>query len=354
MSTALVSVKDATHPFNGSSALNNNASNPPADLILRSTDGIDFHCDQATLAAQSVVFRDMLIFTGKNDERDGKPILPVLETSLILRILLLCVYSPPTAAELMCMPYLEATLLFTNPLWPYVRGTLRDNRKLAAKAAHYTLDNDVPTAFPGVIPDVEAVDPDSLSKLRDFHAACTRDAQYYVGLTQDSIHQSSMPHIEYFPELFFQRSGEEGPLFIWRQLDGHADGCGPYWRDSMLDDLAWEIYPPQWFQDHVAHIGAQLGVNPGWKTAFMAAMSLSPAGKRAISGCTACAKTAPLDLVHYAAQLAVLVNNSNIDTMNTFWKCDVEMDSDELEKALMACIDSVIKKASEACSSSAA
>jgi len=70
--------------------------NSDCDIILRSTDAVDFHVFKLILSLASPVFKDMFTLPqGLQSDMSSVPIIPVAETSTILRSLLLLCY--PTA-----------------------------------------------------------------------------------------------------------------------------------------------------------------------------------------------------------------------------------------------------------------
>ncbi|TCD67393.1 hypothetical protein EIP91_012428 [Steccherinum ochraceum] len=90
--------RDAPPPFN----------KPSANLILRTSDGVDFRVQQAILMEASAFFEDMLSLpaavpgqrrrTREEDDqefRDGIPVVPVTETSQTMNALLRYCYPVP-------------------------------------------------------------------------------------------------------------------------------------------------------------------------------------------------------------------------------------------------------------------
>jgi hypothetical protein len=70
--------------------------NPDCDIILRSTDAVDFHVFKLILSLASPLFKDMFTLPqGLQSDMSSVPIIPVAETSTTLRSLLLLCY--PTA-----------------------------------------------------------------------------------------------------------------------------------------------------------------------------------------------------------------------------------------------------------------
>lgn len=65
-------------------------NNPDADIVLRSSDGVDFHVDLAVLAMASPVFKDMttLPTPSSQDTKEGLPIILLQDTSTTLELLL--------------------------------------------------------------------------------------------------------------------------------------------------------------------------------------------------------------------------------------------------------------------------
>lgn len=69
-------------------------NNPDADVVLRSSDGVDFHVDLAMLTMASPVFRDMttLPIPPSQGNTGGRPIIPLQTTSTTLELLLQLVH----------------------------------------------------------------------------------------------------------------------------------------------------------------------------------------------------------------------------------------------------------------------
>lgn len=94
-------VRDAPPPFSGQDANRETAT----DLILRSSDRVDFHTHKVILAFVSPVFRDMFSFptpsvVGSEDFKDGKPVVQLSEPSIALHKLLVVCYPQAVTKEM--------------------------------------------------------------------------------------------------------------------------------------------------------------------------------------------------------------------------------------------------------------
>ncbi|KAJ7081935.1 hypothetical protein C8R44DRAFT_60688 [Mycena epipterygia] len=91
--------QDALAPFSG--AQDGLGLHRPADFILRSSDGVDFHIHKDILKFVSDFFDTMFSFPQASDDpnelrRDGKPILAIPEASVVLHGLLYLAYPAQT------------------------------------------------------------------------------------------------------------------------------------------------------------------------------------------------------------------------------------------------------------------
>ncbi|KAM6491634.1 hypothetical protein JOM56_012878, partial [Amanita muscaria] len=123
-------VSDASAPFDSSA---------PADLILRSSDSVDFFVSGALIRRLSAVFNDMFPFPPEHEDRNGMPIVRVEENSEILRCLLSVIHhdlDEPDMKE--CQLYIKVMLAARK----YRMTTIE--RRLRKQAANSPLTNSDP------------------------------------------------------------------------------------------------------------------------------------------------------------------------------------------------------------------
>ncbi|PCH36533.1 hypothetical protein WOLCODRAFT_48245, partial [Wolfiporia cocos MD-104 SS10] len=194
-STPLKMSYDATYTFN----------QPDSDLILRSSDNVDFHVHKLILSLASPVFEAMLPFphpeSSAEDNKDGRPVARMTETARALDLLLRVCY--PTAnpvldkaddigvlmeaarkfdigvAQTLAMQALtRRELMEEDPLGVYIIACQLQLGDEARKAARLTLRYDHPIR--GVAPaGLEHVPATILYELLDYREKC-KAAAYSV------------------------------------------------------------------------------------------------------------------------------------------------------------------------------
>ncbi|KAF8555643.1 hypothetical protein OG21DRAFT_1483690 [Imleria badia] len=170
-----------------------------ADIILRSSDGVDFRIFKLFLSLASSFFETLFNLPqppeAKDQEfRDGLPVIPVTEDSKILDVLLRCCYpctlvESPNLQVLDTLEVLEAArkysldaiekkayqaimnpqLLAADPLRCFViarRGGLREGTQLAAR---YTLTQPL---IPSWFQEIEMLTTTDLLSLLTYHKKC--------------------------------------------------------------------------------------------------------------------------------------------------------------------------------------
>ncbi|KAJ7207254.1 hypothetical protein GGX14DRAFT_567807 [Mycena pura] len=299
-------IKDAPAPFSG--VVDSDNDTHPADFILRSGDGVDFHVRKDMLQILSDFFQGMFSMPKGNDpdeiRRDEKIVLLLPESAKILYALLWIAYPRQTwsrnplnesdidgiadvhaaankyqftVTERLVKEMLEGpVLLDAHPHRLFAIARLRGLSGLAQKAALHTLRSPV-SVYPLAFPEMDLLPWSTGRKLYDFHRQCGEAASQQV---KKAALTRSLGSAEV--KLYLTTNDETGNLFIW-------------WTSCSLN-----------FDPQDVH-GANLS------TAQVEAIKIGPTERALINGCNACSNHADNDLVNFARQLAKDIEASNID-----------------------------------------
>ncbi|KAJ7647035.1 hypothetical protein FB45DRAFT_1051600 [Roridomyces roridus] len=303
------------------------------DLILRSSNSIDFYTHKAVLALVSPVFRDMFEFPAPTDTlvegvdiRNGIPVVQLSETSGAIRQLLLLCYPPAlhneqikdidglylahAAADKYQMPAARAAIeyAFTNavkkePYRVYAIACHLRLESLAKEAAWETL-KDVyrPKGQKYKHPEFELIPAGRIMDLHTFHQECGEKAGAVMSNYQ------SLDNFE------AQELLGDGPYPPWWTDEDHDDQCGAY-HTGPDDDY---YSPAPWFVDLMDRVSDALQLRPAGETA--ANVVLNYGGKiSGIAACKLCANDAPKYLAEFAETLRKEVDLKNKLELNT-WK----------------------------------
>ncbi|KAJ6511633.1 hypothetical protein DFH09DRAFT_1435006 [Mycena vulgaris] len=276
---------DASDPFSPTS----DEVNPP-DVIVRSSDVVDFHAHKAILSFGSVVFKDMFSFpepTGEdaNATRDGKIIISLPEDSqTVEKLLLLCYprftssylfrhlggidtayeasgkYQIPGAQNLLEQVLEDPRYLEEQPHRVFAIACHRGLEKLAKAAAMETLN--------------------MLWQPQDFHSRCSQAVGQLLGrslLPRDDagIDEDELP-----------------PTPVWLDCSGHSADCGPFVEEEMY------VYPTKWFRDHIGRVAAASTRCPDAKSVGEVMSNTLGPTLTAISNCPKCVRLGPQKLKH--------------------------------------------------------
>ncbi|KAJ7919607.1 hypothetical protein B0H13DRAFT_1988404 [Mycena leptocephala] len=190
------SFTDASDPFSPTS----DQVNPP-DVIVRSSDMVDFHAHKSILSFGSVVFKDMFAFpepTGAaaNVTRDGKPVVSLPESSkTVEKLLILCYprftttylfrdldgvdeaymsagkYQIPGGQQMIAQLLEDPGFLEKEPHRVFAIACHRGLEKVAKLAATQTLK--LPRYVPNIsVPELRLITAYQLRLLEDFHYRC--------------------------------------------------------------------------------------------------------------------------------------------------------------------------------------
>ncbi|KAJ7211922.1 hypothetical protein B0H12DRAFT_379395 [Mycena haematopus] len=294
-------VQDASDPFAPSS----NPENPP-DVILRSSDLVDFHAHKAFLSYASAMFRDMFSFPAPVTEEPnmmkvGKPIVPLTESSkTVEKLLVLCypLFSGHGFRDLdgvdgayeAAHKYIisggqkkleqvleEPRFLEKEPHRVFAIACHRGMENLAKAAAMETLK--MPRYVPHMsVPEFELISARRLRQLEDFHFNCS---EIMVMLLREL---SAVDSYDY----------PEGNTEVWWSTEGHSEDCG-----AVIDEASDCVLPANWFRDHISAVQSVVSLCPDVKSASKVAEILGPT-VGAISKCPKCVSLAPMALSRLA------------------------------------------------------
>ncbi|KAJ7120049.1 hypothetical protein C8R44DRAFT_877524 [Mycena epipterygia] len=331
-------IQNASAPFSG--ALDPEDTNPNSDFILQSGDGVDFHVHKQILAFGSAFFSNMFTFPAGEGgptelQRDGKPILILPESADVLYRLLSIAYPArsrqpysltPADLDSVCDVHeaahkyqfmhaqavikdmlLDPALIDGQPHRVFTIAVLRKMPEVAEKAALCALKSPLrPAAF--AFPEMRLITWDVVQKLIDFHHLCGREAQKIVEATGAPFSQHEIRSL-------VRRSTENKREFVWWYPLYHRDACRPAYTSVTFGNDGDKFDTddaPQWFQNHTAHLAAQVRRVPVGSTLIAEALNISSSDRAIIDACKHCAdRGVDRDLPQFAAQLAEYIDQSN-------------------------------------------
>ncbi|KAK0185119.1 hypothetical protein F5146DRAFT_1005738 [Armillaria mellea] len=204
--TGLPKITRAEAPFNNASDL--------ADLVIRTTDNVDFfvHRILLSLKSPSSLFRHVLEGSRHTEERDGLPVLEVKEDSSTFRKVLLFCY-PYDVPE---MKNIEKCFMVASPLMKHnalrifgfaaAHGWKDAGEAAARNTLHVALDQEV--EFDG-LDNITAL---QYLRLRDYRKRCGKAAQFESNPT---LGEKMTWIAGKTSELLFLRSDLEEPRCRW-------------------------------------------------------------------------------------------------------------------------------------------
>ncbi|KAJ7185250.1 hypothetical protein C8R46DRAFT_936620 [Mycena filopes] len=344
MSTSDTPIPNAPEPFSGAVVAPDEIFEPPADIILRSSDSVDFHCHKNILAHASQFFFDMFGAVCENDDihKDGKAVIPIKEASGVLYKLLILVYPAHTSAPFVitapaqlddiCAVHeaankyqmvrtealvedmlVSSSLVDAHPHRFFAIASIRDIKPLLRKAALGTLRDTVDAEVP-FIPEFDALTGNHVRALNNFIQRCGKRAQVLASQTL-SVHTEMLARADDYPAVAsVTRSEVTGELFVWWRDDaGHSATCGGPTVERMGGIPTQEILPPPWYQNHIRQVATALRLLPNGTTAQVATVDTT------VPTCPACQQSAVPDLVTFASQLARAVEASNEKVVDEMW-----------------------------------
>ncbi|KAJ7481704.1 hypothetical protein FB451DRAFT_1394338 [Mycena latifolia] len=333
--SAAVSVEtftDAEPPFSGEPQ----AAGAPTDLILRSTDCVDFHVHKGILSVVSPVFWDMEVFH-PDELKDGKPIVRVHDPSSALERLLRLFYPFLVDSQPHTLDGLEFALIaaekyqitdavsklmgtltsFVNeePYRVFAIALRRGLVDIMNAAALATLEE----PFLSKREDLLVFQPEVrwaqiLLQLHDFRTECSTNAVRFCKKYRNYILSDDIDppfRVAIYDAVWWTPSS-----------DGHGEGCGAALRVPFPDDDAAPtiIEPAKWFMQHMDEAAQTVAICPTAKHVREAVLNTRGANYE----CPKCKKQAQADMEKFFVdELAAKVTASNLETVgNTNFTLD--------------------------------
>ncbi|KAJ7826876.1 hypothetical protein B0H14DRAFT_2816341 [Mycena olivaceomarginata] len=315
---------DAPTPFSGYAG----GPNPPADFILRSSDGFDFHVHVDILKFGSSSFDDMFTAArdGCNEPRDGKPVSILPEPQAALHLLLTLAYPPVSvsqytlharhldvfvatyeAAEKYQLVHVQGllsqmldnpTLIEAQPYRLFAIARICSDPWVVRQATLCALRSPSQRAL-ATFPEMELMTWANANKLAEFHHL----GAFSIG-GPDEILDLVHPLIQ---------NTETTDVYIWWAIAGkHGKRCGPReHQDDAPDKYNFRAAPLRWFHDHMEGVAAKGLVVPDHDLVKAEILSIPPAICAIIDSCSLCSRYAYEDLANFARHLGMDIENSN-------------------------------------------
>ncbi|KAJ7197758.1 hypothetical protein GGX14DRAFT_402386 [Mycena pura] len=320
--TAADSVANAGHPFSPTS----DEQNPP-DLILRSSDLVDFYVHKDMLSFRWTFLKNMLAFPeprgeSANPTKDGLPLVILPEPSVVLELLLvLCYprfgvgrnlirelggldaayeaaekYDISGGKELIEAWLVDPRLLQTEPYRVFAIACHRGLEHVAKLAAMATLTR--PPFDPSVtdsIPEFKAITAHHLCRLQIFHHRC---CDMLLWTLRERAAAGA-------PDLFSPENDPCSVLWWEEESRGHVAGCGAKFHEDEGGPL---LESAAWFRLHLHSLEETCVIHhdSGWIAQKVA--ELSPPVLMAISKCPRCVEYATNHLKTMGMEVEVKAN----------------------------------------------
>ncbi|KAJ6455348.1 hypothetical protein C8R45DRAFT_1111390 [Mycena sanguinolenta] len=303
--TEPAAVRDPANPFGPLS----DPENPP-DVILRSSGLVDFHAHKAFLAFGSPVFRDMFTFPAPVSEdgdamKDGKPIIPLTESSkTVEKLLILCYprfsndgfrdlegidgayeaahkYQIPSGQKQLERVLQEPRFLENQPHRVFAIACHRGMGDIAKLAAMQALKK--PCYVPNIrVPEFDLISASRLRQLDDFHYRC---GEKFAKLVKNLKDADTLPHVYKF------YGDDDRFVEVWWKDEGHSDDCGAQFvEDSDV------LLPAQWFTDHILRVASAVSLRPDATLASKKVAEIFGPTKEALLKCPMCLRSAQSEL----------------------------------------------------------
>ncbi|KAJ7148545.1 hypothetical protein C8R43DRAFT_521121 [Mycena crocata] len=313
---------DASDPFSPTS----NETNPP-DVIVRSSDMVDFHSHKAILSFGSPVFSDMFSFSepAGEDARDGKPVVALPESRQTVEKLLVLCYPRYTSSYL--FPDLDGVDAAYESVRKYqiqggeefLQHVLEDPRflekephrvfaiachrglaTLAKSAAKVSLR--MPRYIPNMsVPEYRLISAHRLRQLEDFHYRCS---QAVARLIKKLVYRVDLEEEEGLPD--------DDHSAVWWDLQNHSAGCGP----SIIGETI--LLPATWFKEHMARVEESATLCPDPELVAKDVAQVKGLTLKAVSGCSKCTRELWPDLWAAAADMKGKMLQKNAKVLDTF------------------------------------
>ncbi|KAJ6455354.1 hypothetical protein C8R45DRAFT_881520 [Mycena sanguinolenta] len=298
-------VRDASYPFSPLS----DPENPP-DVILRSSDLVDFHVHKALLAFGSLVFRNMFSFPAPTSAegdamKGGKPIVPLTESSETLEKLLILCYPRLSgdgfhdldgvdgAYEAAHKYQLSGGQKQLEKVLVEPRFLEKHPHRVFAIACHHGLEDIAKAAaletlkLPRYVPDLSAPELKFISglqlrQLEDFHFHCSKAMAELVSKLADADWD------EYWCDDDDDEAMANGKYTeVWWSKEGHSAMCGPTFTGEY--DL---ITPARWFGVHISTVESAVHLSPHFASASKKMTEIVGEALNALSECPTCMRSA--------------------------------------------------------------
>ncbi|KAJ7647028.1 hypothetical protein FB45DRAFT_186805 [Roridomyces roridus] len=305
-------VTDALPPFSPKST----AAGFDADLVLRSSDKVDFHTHKNLLVMASPVFQDMFAFPAPTEgveARDGLPIVELEESSSTLRRLLLLLY--PQAPNFDSLTIFDDIYLVCRAVDKYQIPANALHRDLVkaepyrvyAIACHFSLRDVAKLAACETLKDAfHPLDPEDELKLgRDGLTSAMDVLGRFQSVCAKSVVKLVSQHGADSDVRMWEEDWETAN-YPWWITEGHAGGCG-------CTEYDMELYPAGWFKKHMAGVVDVLNHRPtgSGDDVFRALMDFTQPTLNDISKCQFCSKNAVKSIAAFAERLRQQVDAAN-------------------------------------------
>ncbi|KAJ7232151.1 hypothetical protein B0H12DRAFT_1145746 [Mycena haematopus] len=335
---------DALSPFRGHASI---GPNPPADFILRSSDGMNFHVHVDILKFGSSCFDDMFTAArdGGNEPEEGKPVSTLPEPHAVLRLLLTLAYPPVSVSqytldvsgldvfvatykaaqeyrlvhvqELLSQMLNNPALIETQPYRLFAIARICSEPRVVRQAALCALRSPLKRA-PDTFPEMELMTRGNANKLAEFHRLCGLNAERIVSVSaMEPRGAFSVDYPDETLDLFdlqYQNTETTDVYVWWARAGKHGRRCGPREpkrQDGTPDEYKFRAAPLRWFHDHMEGVAAKGLVVPDHDLVKAEILSIPPSIRAIIDSCSLCSRCAYGDLANFAEHLGMDIENSN-------------------------------------------
>jgi hypothetical protein len=312
----------------------------PSDIIIRSSDQVDFHVYKTLLSFSSPFFSNLFSFppptlasSGSNEVKDGKPVVCLPEGSDALeKLLVLCQplsskcysfnnldgvaqaheaahkYLVPGGTEAIAACLIEPKFLTAQPHRVFAIACYRRLPDVAKAAALAALSMDV--VPPDGIEELALISGRHLAALQRFWTQCSAYARRIIQRYYDAVDAR---------ELLIDDPNQThvaGYSCVWWNTDGHSEQCGgPQFETfrNLAEEQAGDgpdVWPSKWLQQHMSAASDAVAARPLDSVALQAICG-SMESLHVIAQCTLCASRAPADLMMVAHTVSRQISQGN-------------------------------------------
>ncbi|KAJ7746125.1 hypothetical protein DFH07DRAFT_832893 [Mycena maculata] len=319
---------------------------PPADFILRSSDGVDFHVHQDILKFSSTCFDGM--FTAvrngtSNLSRDWKPVILLPEPHPVLRLLLTLAYPAVLVSQysltqadldvfvdtykaageyrfmnvqqLLDQMLDNSSLIEAHPHRLFAIGRICDVHSVVRKAALCTLRSTLHPRL-AAFPEMRRLSWDEAQKLPVFHHMCGINAEKIVKGNAKSPREvfrvgDADERGYLYPQI---QNTETTETFVWWSLGKHSKKCVSRCvkiESKKISRGDVRATPLSWFRDHMAIVAHRALSAPSHDLVKVEVLNITPATRTIIDSCAICSEYADSDLANFAGHLATDIEDTN-------------------------------------------